>query len=252
MKQDVSVFMLDVPYVVSDEMKSAAHACVRQFLNLKEIATSISLSTLLGRLLMAKAMKTHSPTWNFKKTSEGSYGLFDEKNNLLSYASLSHCDELVTLAISSSPLGVDVDKIENTFTNDLNAQRHFSDWEQADWEKLPDALKPLRFQQLWCLKEAFVKALGQDQMENMTRGCFLIADDNLNVRFHYDDRDLNHKPVDENAWQFKLGYPTPDHVVALAVQTPQKMKLESQRWSLENFLQVLNSFTNNEESLWIA
>lgn len=75
--------------------------------------------------------------------------------------SLSHAHERVVCAIAERPVGVDIEYMKE---RDFPALTRFiaTDAEWRDFQKLDSRRHKERFYQLWLLKEATYKALGQD------------------------------------------------------------------------------------------
>lgn len=74
---------------------------------------------------------------------------------------LSHSGGLALYAFAQgAALGVDLEAVQPTRNLEGLARTVFSTAEQAQWQALPDADKPLAFTTLWARKEAVLKALG--------------------------------------------------------------------------------------------
>ena len=75
---------------------------------------------------------------------------------------LSHTRGLVVLAVCrEAEIGVDVESIDRSLDPLRLAARHFSPSEREALAATPDAQRHERFFELWTLKEAYAKALGQ-------------------------------------------------------------------------------------------
>jgi 4'-phosphopantetheinyl transferase len=73
---------------------------------------------------------------------------------------LSNTPQLVACAVSSSTVGLDVER-EDRFDGVLEVSRTvFSDGELADLDALDEAARRVRCVELWALKESYVKFLG--------------------------------------------------------------------------------------------
>lgn len=72
--------------------------------------------------------------------------------------SLSHAGHFAACAVSSSPLGVDIESARCTMAL---AERHFHPDELSYLNSLPAASQPDALLRLWTAKEAFLKALGR-------------------------------------------------------------------------------------------
>lgn len=128
------------------------------------------------------------------------------------YFNLSHSGDYALCAISSAPVGCD---IEASATPDLRlAQRFFcpeeNQWIQAGQNK---AQQDHRFYRLWTLKESFVKATGQGLQLPLNAFCFNFSTE---------------VPIlqGQNQWHFKE-YSLDGYHCAVCAQTVQISALNS-------------------------
>ncbi|MFJ3235770.1 4'-phosphopantetheinyl transferase family protein [Streptomyces sp. NPDC086787] len=76
--------------------------------------------------------------------------------------SLAHTDELIVVGLSSTgPIGVDAEPVGRQAPFELLGEYVCTPQEAAALTTLPEAERTLRLLQLWTLKEAYTKALGQ-------------------------------------------------------------------------------------------
>jgi 4'-phosphopantetheinyl transferase len=77
--------------------------------------------------------------------------------------SLAHCDRLALLAVSGSPVGVDVEPIENADDDDLVelAEATLAPGELRRFRTTPIVAQPRSWLRLWVRKEAVLKARGE-------------------------------------------------------------------------------------------
>jgi len=74
---------------------------------------------------------------------------------------VSHSHDMAVYALTSdTEIGIDIEKIEPDFSEDV-AERFFSSSEYAEFSKLPQDKKIVAFYHLWAGKEAIIKALGE-------------------------------------------------------------------------------------------
>ena len=78
------------------------------------------------------------------------------------YFNLSHSGNLVALAVSDTPIGLDLQEITATFYSGV-ATRYFTEEEQLWMQNRPD-----RFFWLWTRKESVIKALGLGLSASLT------------------------------------------------------------------------------------
>lgn len=114
---------------------------------------------LLRCALSAYDPRWNPATWEFVRDASGKPQLVLEASAAISF-NLSHTRGFVACAISSSRVGVDVERIDRQLAFKDIAERHFSAPEVAAMMSLPLREQPTRFYELWTLKEALLKGLG--------------------------------------------------------------------------------------------
>jgi 4'-phosphopantetheinyl transferase len=78
------------------------------------------------------------------------------------HLSLAHTEDLIVAAVSrSGPIGVDIESRTRDISYDLLRAQACTQEEAEVLDVLPDDERTARFLQLWTLKEAYTKALGQ-------------------------------------------------------------------------------------------
>jgi 4'-phosphopantetheinyl transferase len=125
---------------------------------------------------------------------------------------LSHTHGLVACAIAAgSDVGVDVESVDRATEPGIERQ-YFSETEKTD---LRNSVSPVqlsqRFCELWTLKEAYIKAIGEGLSHPLNTIVFEIKNDG-SIAF---------KPpagVEAASWQFGLFAPTEQHRLAVAVR----------------------------------
>jgi phosphopantetheinyl transferase len=151
-------------------------------------------------------------SWRFAADGNGKPWIeSDDPRQRLSF-SLAHTRGCVACAITpAARLGVDVERVERASNPHDVADRFFSDEESAALRACPSDARPIRFVELWTLKEAFLKAVGTG-----------LAGSLRAVSFRFDDRDGFHCaglpsgcPQD---WQFALYEPYGGIRLAVAVE----------------------------------
>ncbi|MEV5885034.1 4'-phosphopantetheinyl transferase superfamily protein [Streptomyces sp. NPDC052020] len=82
--------------------------------------------------------------------------------------SLSHSSPMVLLALSSAPVGVDIERLPQPRTiADVGRMLHPT--EIAELQALDTAASPLAFARVWTRKEAYLKGLGTGVAGNLSR-----------------------------------------------------------------------------------
>jgi 4'-phosphopantetheinyl transferase len=75
------------------------------------------------------------------------------------YFNISHCNGLVVCALSSQPLGIDVEN-ERKYSPGL-LRKICNDWEENYILKDHSIIAGYRFRQIWTLKESYIKMTGE-------------------------------------------------------------------------------------------
>jgi 4'-phosphopantetheinyl transferase len=125
---------------------------------------------------------------------------------------LAHTDGLVVMALGRvDRLGVDVERLDQR-VNLAVARRYFSAAEITSLDSLPPEERVRRFQRLWTLKEAYLKALGTGIVGGLG-----------SMTFHFDGEDLPRLECADDPqaarWVFKE-FVEQEHRIALAILAP--------------------------------
>ena len=156
--------------------------------------------------LLRRALSRYAnlpPTdWRFATNGYGkpSVDSIDPQLRALSF-SLSHTRGYVACAITSNaPLGVDVERIDQSQRVQELADRYFSEKEAAWLRQCSDELRNIRFAELWTLKEAFLKAVGVGLSGSLTHVSFRF-DEHARIMFS------GPSTIDPHEWHFALFEP---------------------------------------------
>jgi 4'-phosphopantetheinyl transferase len=169
---------------------------------------------LLRRSLSAQGNRAPHE-WTFATGARGkpTLALEDGSRTPLVF-NLAHTDGLVACAVSRDvDLGIDVEAIDRRLNAKELATRFFAPAEAAALEQCPDAESHTRFVEIWTLKEAFVKALGEGLSCPLDAFTFTFVGPS-SLRF--DAEPL----LRSAAWSFALFAPSDRHRMALAVGSP--------------------------------
>jgi 4'-phosphopantetheinyl transferase len=154
----------------------------------------------------------------FVADSNGKPGLEAGQSDLA--FNVSHTDGLVACGLGSTEsLGVDVESTERNTDADLIAERYFSREEVAELAAYAGLERHTRFIELWTLKEAFLKATGKG-LRGISQLQFRPSDDTTH-----------------DEWHFALFAPSPDHRLAVAARSGQRIEYRVRAWPPE-----LNAF----------
>jgi 4'-phosphopantetheinyl transferase len=120
---------------------------------------------------------------------------------------LAHAEGLVVMAVARvERLGVDVERVDPA-VNLAVARRYFSPAESAALDALPPEQRARRFQRLWTLKEAYLKAIGTGISGGLGSITF-----HLGEGIHIECSGA----VDASLWQFQEFAIEADHLAAVA------------------------------------
>ncbi len=73
------------------------------------------------------------------------------------FVSISHCRDALLVGWSKSPLGIDIERIDRSFSANHIASRYFSDKEQQQISKLHGDNLRIKVLEKWLIKEAAIK-----------------------------------------------------------------------------------------------
>jgi 4'-phosphopantetheinyl transferase len=170
---------------------------------------------LLSRALVRTTLSRYCPDihpreWKFVETANGRPEIAAGQASLPLRFNLSRTDGLIACAVAlQRDVGVDIECIDLRRSTAAIAERYFA---PAELRHLR-AERAERFFDYWTLKEAYVKARGIGLSIPLEQMAFEIGGD-ASIRAWFDPR-LQDEPA---RWHFVLEYPTPRHVLALALE----------------------------------
>ena len=99
------------------------------------------------------------------------------------YFSLSHCNDAVAVAVSATPVGVDIEKLDRTVAPGL-CRKVLTDKELLEYNQLNDSRRHRYLLEKWCAKESLFKVSGGKQFspchietnETIQTGVLNVAD----------------------------------------------------------------------------
>jgi 4'-phosphopantetheinyl transferase len=143
-----------------------------------------------------------SADWRFTTNEYGkpSIASIDPQLRALSF-SLSHTRGCAACAITSNaPVGVDVERIDQSQRVQEIADRYFSEREAACLRQCSGELRNIRFAELWTLKEAFLKAVGVGLSASLSDVSFRF-DEHARIEFS------GPPTIEPHEWHFALFEP---------------------------------------------
>jgi 4'-phosphopantetheinyl transferase len=168
--------------------------------------------------LLRRSLSRHadiSPAdWRFVTDEHGkpSIDSTDPQASALSFG-LSHTRGFVACAVTSKGLvGIDVERIDPSRQIEEIADRYFAEKESAWLSQSPDDLRPVRFAELWTMKEAFLKATGLG-----------LAGPLADISFYFNEHAgiefSGQLAIDSRQWHFALFEPMSDVRLGVAVRS---------------------------------
>jgi 4'-phosphopantetheinyl transferase len=174
------------------------------------------LGALVTRALVRTTLSHYCPAvapreWEFVEIDNGRPELVPGLTALPLRFNLSRTDGLIACAVTlSHAIGVDVEAIDPSRRMAAIMDRYFAPAEQQDvgpdWE---------RFYTYWTLKEAYAKARGVGLSIPLNAVAFDLA---APIRITFDPR-IEDDPA---RWHFAVRRPTPRHLLAVAIDCPDR------------------------------
>jgi 4'-phosphopantetheinyl transferase len=150
--------------------------------------------------------------WRFQEGANGKPSLAAAGGTPPLTFNLSHTHGLVACAIApGADVGIDVERVDRQVGAEQIATRFFSPAERADLARCPAGERARRFFELWTLKEAYIKAIGQGLAHPLNTFGFGLNEAG-SIAF------VPPSDVNMTAWQFALFAPTELHAMAVAVR----------------------------------
>jgi len=168
----------------------------------------------LVRSVLSRYYAAEPAAWRFKENRYGRPEIDTPAQAAHLRFNLSHTDGLIVCLVARElEIGVDVENITRQTRSLEIAESHFSRQEVMDLSALPKERQHNRFFEYWTLKEAYIKARGMGLALPLGQFSFhLEAGCPVRISFgpQIDD--------DPEAWQFAQRFPTPDHLMAVAIR----------------------------------
>ena len=142
---------------------------------------------LLRRSLNAMPLEAPANQWRIERGKLGKP--FFQHENLHSpfEFNISHSSELIALAMSHDPIGIDIEHTTRKNNTEQIAARYFSKPEQEQLNRLATAQRAEHFTRLWTLKEAYAKCLGVSLFDVIQSTQFEFLE-NGDIAFHIDTK----------------------------------------------------------------
>ncbi|MDG1205690.1 MAG: 4'-phosphopantetheinyl transferase superfamily protein [Pseudomonadales bacterium] len=170
-------------------------------------------SRVLRRKILADVIACDVAELHFGREETGKPFL----QNHLRHFSLTHTDELIALAVSTRPVGIDIEHSERKFNPRL-AKRYFHQQENSILSA--DDNFNLTFASLWTLKEAYAKATGAGifasisklQVESISPTLTITSDQNIHSAgcWRFDGEHSSHPSHDPSPSPDPRPDPRPD------------------------------------------
>jgi len=180
---------------------------------------SYLVSHALLRSALSKYASLNAAQWQFVCGEHGKPALVSSSAPADLCFNLTHADGLSACVISANRrCGIDVENTHRKNKLEAVAQRMFTDEELA---QLAESNIADRFYVFWTLREAYVKALGTGLAGSSKEFYFEVGQSDSNVSLHH----RNSTAATQN-WQFGLYQPTAAHVLAVGIESADKVQIE--------------------------
>lgn len=205
------------------------HARMRRFVQAKH-QHDFLVSHALRRSVVAHALGCAPQTLAFGTTGRDKPVLEQPGGPQALHFNLAHTEGLAVVAVSSAPVGVDVECLERPVAGADLARRYFTEREYGDIAGQPAQTQHQRFLTYWTLKEAFLKAQAWGIVDDLGGFEFEItgAPDVTRIRLRVRHAQLS--PTEP--WRFHHWQPTAAHLVSLAysARLPAPVSIDCQPW----------------------
>lgn len=175
---------------------------------------------LVARALLRTTLSRYAdvePTgWRFETNDYGRPHIAAPETGTDLRFNLSHTDRLVVLAVAEGcEIGIDTESIDRSLDIAEIAPIVFEASELAALQSTPEHQRRDIFFAFWTLKESYIKARGMGMSLPLDGFAFDLQQAQPRITFN------QRCPDDAARWQFRRFNPTPDHVLAVAVEVPE-------------------------------
>ena len=179
---------------------------------------------LVSHALVRKALSFYGEvdpaSWQFSENAHGKPEITVPSIPTPLRFNLSHTEGLVACVITSgADCGVDAETVTAPHNAMGVAKKMFASTEVSVLETLDGEAFLAQFIRYWTLREAYCKALGVGIAHDKKDYAFDLTD-MVEAHIRFDEASGNHS----DDWQFSLLKPTPDHIVAVAIQTGESQQ----------------------------
>lgn len=173
-------------------------------------------SRILLRRVLAHYLNSEPLRMEFELNDWGKPSLIQPVSSQEIFFSLSRSANVTLLGISKSEVGVDVEQQREIRADEAIVRRQFSPPEQKYVKQAPD--RTAAFFEIWCAKEAYIKAIGRGLSHPLPD--FSVAPDDRNpVR----DWSLSHGALSLDWHLQSLQLPMDSYSAAFATQSPKPL-----------------------------
>jgi 4'-phosphopantetheinyl transferase len=173
-----------------------------------EVRLQYLATRILCRRVLSHYAKIHPTEWRFAAGAHGKPRIARPRAFSSLRFNLTHTRGLIVCLVSrAGEVGVDVEEISRKVDIVEIIRHFFARSEREMLDRLTGATRTRRFFELWVLKEAYLKARGRGLSISPQR-----------IPIHLDE---SGEPAPIRDWQLALHRPTPRHVAATAIRSPQ-------------------------------
>lgn len=180
---DIEIYAVKLPLETNDQvilklmstLPAEKQERINRFVRREDTIRTLT-AEILSRLAICHRLSIKN---NAIKLEYNQYGKPLLKGNMNLYFNNSHSGQWVVSAISSSLVGVDVERISEV---DLGiAERFFSPWEYNDLMQKDGEVRRNYFFDLWTLKESYIKAVGMGLSLPLSSFTIKVKADNISI-----------------------------------------------------------------------
>lgn len=180
----------------------------------------------LLRLILSKRLDCLPKQIRFGTTGRHKPVVIEPRQQPALHFNLSHTQAMVVVAVSASPVGVDVEWLARPIAGESLAARYFTLREFSDIQSQDSAHVQQQFMTYWTLKEAFLKAEGWGIVDRLDGFEFEIS-----PKAHWPASNIRLRvrhalSFPTRPWRFYQWHVAPDHLISLAVCARQAAATE--------------------------
>lgn len=227
LRSEVHIWYCD-PLAIQNKSKLAAYESILsadeaeqyQRFHYEKDRHSYLVSHALLRSSLSKYSDAHASSWGFSRNAHGKPGLAAGSSMAELRFNLTHTERLSACVIAlNKSCGIDAESTNRKNKLDAVAKRMFAD---EELRCLDESNIQHQFYYYWTLREAYVKAKGTGLSGSSKDFYFDLDINEMTADVHR----LDGKQAEDEQWQFRLYEPSSEHVLALAYESDQPVRVK--------------------------